>query len=131
MRQFLKFKPNQGPVFVTPEFNVDLLVGTFTLSVWDKNGEEVFSKREEVTETIDPIRLPDSNSETDMYMVELNATIVSQTTPREGERYIMTLKAEQSGHKLDDPAKAEGPLPSTFQVVTIILVLHPIQAITT
>ncbi len=131
MRQFLKFDPNQGPVSVTPAFNVELLVGTFTLTVWDQDGKEVFSKREEVTADIAPIHLPDSTSADDMFMVELNATIVSQSTPQEGEKYFMTLQAEQEGRKLDDPAKAEGPLPTTFQVITIILVLHPLKPTTT
>lgn len=130
MRQFLTYTPDQGSITVTPSFNVKLLAGTFTLSVWDKNGNEIFSKREEVATDLEPIALPNHTEDNDMFMVELNATITSLNTPEDGQKYEMTLTTKQSDKALGDPAKAEGPLPDDYKVITIIVVLNPTKATT-
>lgn len=126
-RQFLKFTPNRGNISVAPGFNVDQLVGSYTLTVWDKDGRSVMTHQGEVAEDIAPIELPSPQSQEDMFMVELNATIVSLNPPEEGDGYRMTLLTKQSGQAIADPAEVTGPLPATKEVITIILVMTPVK----
>lgn len=125
-RQFLKFTPNRGDITVTPSFNVELIVGSFTLTVWNKDGESVMVQNGEVAEDIQPIQLPEPAAPEDMFMVELNATLLSLNPPKEGEVFEMNLLTKQSGQAIADPALVSGPLSDTKQVETIILVMTPV-----
>lgn len=125
MRQFLKYTPNHGALTVTPAFNVEDIVGSFTLTVWDKDGKEVLTQPGEVAADLAAITIPGTSSNEDMFMVEMNATIIALESPEDGKQYQMTLLTKQSGQAIADAAKVEGPLPDTKQVITIILVLTP------
>ena len=124
MRQFLNFTPNHGEISVRFSFNVELLVGTYTLTVWDHDGKVALSKTEAVVKDIPDVVIPEAVTG-GQFLIELNATIVSLLTPEEGQQYQVELTTLQSGQALADPMKLEGDLPASKEVVTLMVIMTP------
>ena len=124
MRQFLNFTPNHGEITARFSFNVELLVGTYTLTVWDNAGKVAFSKTDEVIKDIPDVVIPEEVT-ANQFLIELNATIVSLLPPEEGQQYHVEMTTLQSGQALADPAKLEGDLPASKEVVTLMVIMTP------
>ena len=105
-------------------FNVELLVGTYTLTVWDHDVKVALSKTDEVVKDIPDVVIPEAVT-TGQFLIELNATIVSLLPPEEGQQYQVELTTLQSGQALADPSKLEGDLPAAKEVVTLMVIMTP------